>query len=244
MKYEDLKYNKKKVYHEQQLDKESKQVLKWIGMNKYVLEIGCHTGCLSEWINNKGSSVFGVDINTNAMERAIPFLKKSHIGNIEENIFWEKIDQERFDTITYMHVLEHLVDPWETLRKSRNYLNPGGEIIIAIPNLNNARDRFNIFFGKFNYTVDGVMDRTHLRFFNQKTARELIDQAGLEIIDYYSPWQVNPTHYFLDHLPLFWRMKKLFPASKVSWIYRNKKNLTDVVMLFRCRIKHSEIVNS
>lgn len=237
MQYSDLKYDKNRVTSEHLLDKESKQVLAWIGADKSVLEIGCHTGCLSEWITKKGSSVFGVDINPNALLIAKPFLNNAQIGNVEDESFWRELNQERFDVITYMHVLEHLVDPWDTLRKSRNYLKPGGEIIIALPNINNAKDRFQIFFGNFNYTVDGVMDKTHLRFFNQKTARELIDEAGLEVVDYYSPWQVNPIHYFLDHLPVFWRIKKIFSPNKISSLFRKKKNLTDVVMLFRCRIR-------
>ena len=77
------------------------------------------------------------------------------------------------------------------------------------------------------------MDKTHLRFFNQKTARELITQAGLKVDAYDSPWRVNPVREFIDHLPGLNVFRKLFRKNiSKSLLFSN--NLTDVVMLFKC----------
>jgi 2-polyprenyl-3-methyl-5-hydroxy-6-metoxy-1,4-benzoquinol methylase len=233
----ELVYDKKRVGDISQLGSETTKVLNWVDQGCVVLELGCHTGHLSEWLQKKGCSVTGVDLNERALQIADPYLERKILADLEKETFWEQIEGTKFKHILCMHVLEHLSNPWETLDRLSGYLEPKGEIIIALPNINNAKDRFNIFFGEFNYTVDGVMDKTHLRFFNQKTARELIDQAGLEIVDYYSPWQVNPFHHFIDHLPLIWRLKGMFKMTRVPWFFRNKRNLTDVVMLFRCRKK-------
>jgi hypothetical protein len=39
-----------------------------------------------------------------------------------------------------------------------------------------------LLFGRFNYTERGILDRTHLRFYTHKTARQLLEQAGYEIV--------------------------------------------------------------
>ena len=91
-------------------------------------------------------------------------MKKQIVGNIESDEVWESIRSDTFDVIIFSHVLEHLTDPWSVLKKSTELLKKNGVIIIALPNINNAKDRFKILFGNFEYTEEGVMDKTHLRF--------------------------------------------------------------------------------
>lgn len=236
--YTELNYHADRVASLNEIGSERLKAIEWVRRGDVVLEIACHTGLLSEWlVKEKKCSITGVDINPNALELAKEFLHEAKEINIETEDFWEYLASKKYDSIICMHILEHLVAPWDFLTKITQTLTPEGQIIIALPNITNAKDRFQILFGNFNYTLDGVMDKTHLRFFNQQTARELITSAGLEIIDYYSPWQVNPIHHFLDHLPVLWRLKKLFAPGKVPRVFRKKSNITDTVMLFRCKIK-------
>lgn len=237
IEYKDLTYSRPRASTIDQLDKETLKVLEWVGKSKTVLEMGCHTGNLSEWLQKNECKVTGVDINEQALKIARPYLDNWITGNIEHESFWKQLQGKKFDVITFMHVLEHLTDPWEVLNVSKNYLTQEGVIIVGLPNILNAKDRFNMFFGEFNYTKEGVMDQTHLRFFNYKTAHQLIEQADLKITGYYSPWQVNPIHCFIDHLPVIWRMKNLFKLNKVPVLFRERANLTDVVMLFKCELK-------
>lgn len=238
LNYKELTYHEERVKSIKELSLERRKAIEWVKKNDSVLEVACHTGILSQWLKyEKKCTVTGVDINPNALKLASEYLYETIEVDIESKEFWSHLSNNKYDTIICMHILEHLVSPWGYMNKLSEYLNPEGQLIIALPNINNAKNRFQILFGNFNYTRSGVMDKTHLRFFNQQTARELIDSAGFEVIEYYSSWRVNPIHYFLDHLPLFWRIKKLFPPNKVPWLFRNKTNVTDVVMLFRCRIK-------
>lgn len=238
--YTELTYHGNRPASIEGISDERRKVIEWVHPNEDVLEIACHTGLLSQWLSHeKKCRVTGVDINPNALELAKEFLYISIEADIESTEFWDQLADKKFDTIVCMHILEHLVSPWVFLKKIAEYLTKDGQLIVALPNINNAQDRFKILFGNFNYTRDGVMDKTHLRFFNQETARQLIDSAGLEVLEYYSPWKVNPIHYFLDHLPVFWRIKKLFSPNKAPWLFRKKANITDVVMLFRCIRKSS-----
>jgi hypothetical protein len=42
--------------------------------------------------------------------------------------------------------------------------------------------RLALLLGRFNYAERGILDRTHLRFFTRKTARQLAKESGYEII--------------------------------------------------------------
>lgn len=229
---ENLRY-KHDCYPKENLPSEWKTILKWVGENKNVLEVGCHTGDFSEQMRDAGCSVTGIEINSKALEVAKPFLIEAICGDIESKQTWQPLEEKKFDAILYEHVLEHLSDPWQILTDSKKYLSKDGIVIIALPNISNARSRFDMFFGKFDYADIGVMDRTHLRFFNQKTARELITQAGMNAEVYEAHWRVNPVREFIDHLPLLNRLRFMFKENRSgSSLFSN--NLTDVVMLFKC----------
>ena len=216
---------------------EIQKIVNWVGQSKKVLECGCHTGHLASWLRKNGCKVTGIELNEIALEKAKPFLEQSIGGDIENNETWEAIKESSFDVVAFIHVLEHLRDAELALNNGIAKLNEDGIIIIGLPNISNAKDRFQMFRGRFEYTDIGVMDRTHLRFFNHKTAQELIEGAGLKIIDYYSPWQVNPVKVFFDHIPFFWRLSRLFHPNKPPGFPRFSRNLTDVAMLFKCRKK-------
>jgi hypothetical protein len=56
-----------------------------------------------------------------------------------------------------------------------------GCIIISLPNIANWRIRLKLLIGNFDYESYGILDEGHLRFFTDKTAKKLIQDAGLEI---------------------------------------------------------------
>ncbi|MCY7410437.1 MAG: class I SAM-dependent methyltransferase [Chitinophagales bacterium] len=213
---------------------ESKIILKWIGEGKQVLEIGCHSGDFSEWIQKQNCEVTGIEINAKALQEAKPFLKESYCGDIEHEDFWLQLRNKKFDVIMFEHVLEHLNDPWKVLANSKKFLGKNGLLIIALPNISNADSRFNMFFGNFDYEETGVMDKTHLRFFNQKTTKEMILKAGYVIEEYESPWKVNPLREFIDHIPFLTYFRNIFSKSAPR-LPKFSANLTDVVMMFKCR---------
>ena len=87
--------------------------------------------------------------------------------------------------ILFMHVVEHFVDPWSTLRDARRFLKSEGFIIVLLPNVAAWLIRKNLFFkGRFDYADQGILDRTHLRFFTLKSALELMHIAGYEVMDW------------------------------------------------------------
>jgi 2-polyprenyl-3-methyl-5-hydroxy-6-metoxy-1,4-benzoquinol methylase len=85
-----------------------------------------------------------------------------------------------FDTILALDVLEHLVDPWAMVARLDAALKPGGVLIGSIPNIRHFSVSMPLLLaGKWQLEDDGLLDRTHLRFFVRETAIELMTCSGL-----------------------------------------------------------------
>lgn len=152
-----------------------------VGMNKGGLEIGCATGQLSRWLSENGCEVIGIEINREMAEIAKKYCRDVLISDIEAI---EDLPYLDFDFILLLDVLEHLRNPFALLQKSTTYLKKGGSIVISLPNVANWMVRWNLSFGRFEYSERGILDGTHLRFFNEKSAKRLLVDAGFEIVKY------------------------------------------------------------
>ena len=104
---------------------------------KTLLDIGCGNGASLLLINNYFSSCHGVDIS----ETSLIQLETKIINGKSENITWslEDIDinfcdWKTFDRIISFEVLEHVVNDQKLLKKMYTKLNPGGVMVITIPN--------------------------------------------------------------------------------------------------------------
>lgn len=90
-------------------------------------------------------------------------------------------DQD-FDLITFLDVLEHMLDPWSVLKEATELLTPGGYVVAAIPNIQVLTIWRALAQGRWDYTDMGILDRTHVRFFTKKTMIEMFEAAGLRVV--------------------------------------------------------------
>lgn len=147
-----------------------------------VLECGCSSGFISRLISsNGGPKVIGIEIDEEAAERAREVCKLVISSDLNSKGWSNRIDQ-KFDLITFGDVLEHLIDPLATLREAQCLLNPGGRILISLPNVAHWSIRAKLLLGRFEYKPTGLMDYTHLRFFTTITGTRLIEDAGYTIL--------------------------------------------------------------
>jgi hypothetical protein len=75
----------------------------------------------------------------------------------------------------------------------------GGTLIVAVPNVLHWRQRLTFLRGVFRYSTGGIMDSTHLRFYDWEGARALL--AGPE-------WEITRS-YAVGHAPGVWRIPRL-----------------------------------
>lgn len=149
-----------------------------------LLDIGGGTGATAAWLKRNGHAARAGVIDLVKPERLDPDIDFAFQGNLEASPLVEEVAAKEgpFDTILALDVLEHLVDPWAAVAKIHKALKPGGHLVASIPNVREFRASFALFFkGRWDYADDGILDRTHLRFFVRATAIELVASSGLRV---------------------------------------------------------------
>jgi 2-polyprenyl-3-methyl-5-hydroxy-6-metoxy-1,4-benzoquinol methylase len=143
-----------------------------------VLECGCSNGFLSHLITaHGGPCVVGIERDAAAAEEARRSCER--VVELDLNAAgWPEQVGATFDLVMFGDVLEHLVDPVQALQRAASLLNPGGRVLVSLPNVAHWTVRGKLLLGRFDYQAVGVLDATHLRFFTKKSARALLRQAG------------------------------------------------------------------
>ena len=146
--------------------------------NACILEIGCGNGNTGAIAISEGKCgrYCAVEIHGTAAEIARSKITEVVEGNVESvNLPWAN---QSFDALILSEVLEHLVDPWEVLRKLRSLMKPGALVFASTPNVSNYKVVLMLLRGQWRLTDRGVMDRTHLRWFTPQTFREMFESCG------------------------------------------------------------------
>jgi SAM-dependent methyltransferase len=152
------------------------------GFADTVLEVGCGEGATLDWLRSMGRCrrTIGVELSPSAAARAMQRVDLVIQGGVEGRTL--SIEPESVDLLLLLDVLEHLVDPWSTLRSLMSLLRPGGTVVASIPNINHVSAVMPLILrGRWDYEAEGILDQTHLRFFVRSTAEELLRSAGLTI---------------------------------------------------------------
>jgi 2-polyprenyl-3-methyl-5-hydroxy-6-metoxy-1,4-benzoquinol methylase len=93
-----------------------------------------------------------------------------------------EIPRGYFDLVVCNDVIEHLKDPEDFLATIRECMTPGGYIIASIPNMRHWEVLWELLIKKdWRYGRSGILDRTHLRFFTEKSIRRLFETSGFHI---------------------------------------------------------------
>lgn len=145
-----------------------------------ILDCGCGAGGNARILRDRGWRVTAVTIDPREQEAVGQFCEAVHLADLEKGL---PADLDGgFDAVLASHVLEHLAVPERLLSGVRERLNPGGVLAVALPNIAHYRQRFSLSRGQFNYTETGPLDRTHLRFYTHRTAIQLLEQNGYELL--------------------------------------------------------------
>lgn len=149
-----------------------------------VLDIGCGEGRVAASIARERDVKWlgGVELVPDAATEAATRLDRVWTGMIEDADLEAEIEPGSLNVILCLDVLEHLVDPWSVVQRLSPLLAPGGRLIVSVPNIRHWRFiRKLLFKGDFHYTDEGLLDRTHLRFFVRDTAEDLATCGGLAL---------------------------------------------------------------
>lgn len=149
-----------------------------VGENRDVLELGCSAGHVTELMVANGCTVTGVEIDPAMAESARRFAAEVHVADLDLVLPSELLGGRQFDTIVVADVFEHLKRPVEVLADLANVLAPGGRLIASIPNVTHIDVRLMLLGGRWTYQDGGLLDRTHLRFYDAPGVDALFRDAG------------------------------------------------------------------
>lgn len=169
-----------KTYYQQR----RKEMLAYIPPDiRRTLEVGCGEGIFSEQLkDNFGAETWGVEHQADVAELAAQKLHCVLAGSFEDAI--SKLPHQYFDCIIFNDVLEHLVDPYSALIMAKDLLDTGGVIVASIPNIRHWPEFVDYTWrGNWTYRDHGVLDRTHLRFFTQKSIIRTVENCDYELLN-------------------------------------------------------------
>jgi SAM-dependent methyltransferase len=154
------------------------KLLAAIPPSKKVLELGCGAGHLGRRYKelNPGAQWHGVDFHNPSVEKAAKYLDQVWTANLDQ------ADIEMFgtgyDCIVMGDVLEHLKAPELLVAALRRITTPCGQLVCCIPNMTHVSIVERMLIGDLSYDENGLMDRTHLRFFSQSSIFKLFLDSG------------------------------------------------------------------
>ena len=147
------------------------------------LDVGCGRGGFGRTLRGvlpPDAFIIGMD----AVQENVDAARLTQMYNrVVHGYFPEDVepDSAPYDLITFLDVLEHMVDPWTALGHAREHLAQDGRILASIPNIQVWSTVRQLLKGRWDYTDTGTLDRTHLRFFTKATIIEMFESAGLEV---------------------------------------------------------------
>lgn len=148
-----------------------------------ILEVGCGPGFMIKLFQELGWEVSGIERNSQAAKAAaeIPGAR------IYDGGFEDIPERQSYDLIVLFQVLEHMMDPYETLRSCRTRLAENGRIIIGVPNI--ASWQAQIGENRW-FHLDPPR---HLFHFSPHTLASTLKEVGLRVSSIsYTSWEHDP----------------------------------------------------
>lgn len=169
-------------------------VIEFAGAGRKILELGAGSGMQTKYLAaGEKNTVIAADINKASVEKLRRFTPHAYHIDLNDPTWPQTFAEEgQFDTIIAADVLEHLYDPWSTLATMMTLLRENGEIILSLPYIGNASILGLISDDNFHYREEGLLDKTHIRFFGLRNISQLHEDAGLKIVD--ARFVLRPPH--------------------------------------------------
>lgn len=147
-----------------------------------LLDLGCGSGALGQYLSETRQCVSdGLTWSEAEAAHARPHYRDVHVADLETCDLLTLFANKRYDYIVCADVLEHLRQPERILDACRQLLAPGGQLLVSVPNAGYAGLIAELLQGEFRYREEGLLDRTHLRFFTRRSLSRFLGEHGWSI---------------------------------------------------------------
>ncbi len=140
---------------------------------KKALDVGCATGLFLEYMSDRQWDIEGTDISAEMVEEAVKKGLRAWVGDVFS------VNDKRYHLITLWDVLEHLLQPKESLIKINSLLEPGGGLIIQTPCRGIIADGYGAGWRHF-------IPPQHVHIFSQQGLFDLLIKTGFRTVNWVS----------------------------------------------------------
>jgi 2-polyprenyl-3-methyl-5-hydroxy-6-metoxy-1,4-benzoquinol methylase len=148
----------------------SERIISWLSSKGQIfesgslLDIGCGNGAFLQafGVVRPGWQMVGLELDNRNQGRveSIPGVIRLHVGPVATL-------NQQFDLIVMVHALEHIPAPVTFLQEVAGYLNPGGRLLIQVPNL--LTSPFDLLIAD------------HCTHFSPTTLEHVVETAGYKV---------------------------------------------------------------
>lgn len=165
--------------------KRKKSILKLISkthpIGSTVLDVGCAFGDISTELSLRGYKVHGIDFEGIRLSKARDLANKYQQRIVFENISFQELENLKiYDVVLLGEVLEHFVEPVNTLKKIKHLLKPEGKVVVTVPNMPGLRNRLK--FGILGIFPDNNLE--HKYHFDFRRFSEVVSAADYELLHF------------------------------------------------------------
>ncbi len=216
--------------------------LKQVNEDDHVLEIGFNTGTFLERVLERTKNAFGLEFNSEALEKAQERGLAAAGESIEDHA---KNNPEKYDLICAFQVLEHITDVRPFLTAAIAALKPTGKLVFSVPNN-------EPYFQRFSKYDPLNMPPHHAGLWNLKAFTKMAEHFDLRIDDHLLYDQRGPIvdAYLMAKLltdvrslpvshTLFEKMKMLsvvpytVPRSLFDYAFRKIRNHANIAVVLK-----------
>ncbi len=186
-----------------------------------VLDVGAGSGGLGESLKRlKDCVVHGLTYN----EDELALLNKKYdlalAVDLEREALPAVIASGAYDVVVCGDVLEHLRNAHDVLHALGKCLKSSGCIFISVPNVTHISIITSLIGGQFPRTYEGLLDATHVHFFERVTLAALCKHAGMHVLETDAVRRhMNETEFsHLDYTAIpvtVWNFLKLLPDADI-----------------------------
>ena len=137
-----------------------------------LLDVGSGRGDLGVVLGRKGWRVTGLEPSPEAVAEA----RKRGLDSEEGTLTAGPAREGGYDAVVFSHSLEHVVEPFDDLSVAHELLQPGGLVVITLPNFGSWQARR---FGSRWFHLDLPRHRTH---FTERGLEALLRRTGFRQI--------------------------------------------------------------
>jgi SAM-dependent methyltransferase len=139
--------------------------------NKLVVEIGCGAGGILKYFQQKGATIYGVDLGKEYIE----YGREKYQLNIFEGTIHEINLGQKPDLIIFSHVLEHILDIKDELKAVFSLMDQQSILYIEVPGLKNLCCSYNMDFLEY-------LQNAHVFHFSLTTLKNMMNRNGFQFI--------------------------------------------------------------